>query len=149
MISIITMIATALAAIGSIAAAIAAWKSANSWRESQRFDSRIKSVQAWVGEAAAFRGRLKFVYKQQLKWPDDQKDIEYISTHYWSWVALWPSARASLDGDLKKQAEILWSNVYESYNALMSNGGDLGKLGKSVEAVYNNDLLVKVLAHKS
>ena len=143
------MVATALAAVGSLVAAIAAWKSANSWRVSQRFDSRSKAVQAWVGEAAAFRGRLKFVYKKQLKWPEDKTDIEYLSGHFFLWVALWPSVRASLDGDLVTQAESLWGGVFTSYSALMDGSGDIDQLGVSVESVYNSDLLKKVLANKS
>lgn len=143
------MIATALAAIGSLVAAWAAWKSTNSWRISQRFDWRSKAVQAWVGESVAFRGRLKFVYKQKLKWPEDKSDIEYISGHFFSWVALWPGVRASLKGDLKVQAESLWENVYNSYSALMDGNGSLEELSVSVQAIYNSDLLEKVVANKS
>lgn len=144
-ITLITMIGTLLSAIGALVAAYAAMKSTKTWKDSQRFDSRSKAVQAWVGGAAAFRGRLKFVYKKQLSWPDDQKEIEYISGHFWSWVALWPSVKASLDGDLRRQAESLWDSVHESYSALMSNKGSVDQLGESVQAIYNSDLLNKVL----
>jgi len=149
LITLITMIGTLLSAIGALVAAYAAMKSTKTWKESQRFDSRSKAVQAWVGEAAAFRGRLKFIYKEKLGWPADQKEIEYISGSFWSWVALWPSVKASLDGDLRKQAELLWGDVHNSYNALMSSEGSLEQLGKSVQAVYNSDLLSKVLENKS
>jgi hypothetical protein len=76
------MIATALAAVGSLVAAIAAWKSAHSWRVSQRFDSRSRAVQEWVGGAAAFNGKLKFIYKEKLNWPEDKTDIEYLSGNF-------------------------------------------------------------------
>jgi len=143
------MITTALAAIGSLVAAWAAWKSANSWRISQQFDWRSKAVQAWVGESVAFRGRLKFVYKQTLKWPEDKSEIEYISGNFFSWVALWPSVRASLRGNLKVQAESLWENVYNSYSSLMDGNGSIDELDASVESIYNSDLLEKVVANRS
>src|SRR5690606_23022825 len=148
-IALITMIGTLLSAIGALVAAYAAMKSTRIWKESQRFDSRSKAVQAWVGEAAAFRGRLKFVYKEKLDWPKDQKEIEYISGHFWSWVSLWPSVKASLDGNVRKQAESLWNDAHNSYSALMSNRGSIEQLGESVQAVYNSDLLNKVLENRS
>ncbi|MDV6315921.1 hypothetical protein [Idiomarina sp. HP20-50] len=148
-ITLITMIGTLLSAIGAVVAAYAAMKSTRTWKESQRFESRSKAVQAWVGEAAAFRGRLKFIHKDKLIWPDDQKEIEYISRHFWSLVALWPSVKASLDGCLRAQAESLWCDVYDSYSALMSNKGSLEQLGDSVQNVYASDLLSNVLEHKS
>lgn len=147
-VTLITMICTLFSAIGALVAAYAAMKSTKVWKESQRFDSRSKAVQAWVGEAAAFRGRLKFVYKDKLSWPNDKKEIEYISGYFWSWVALWPSVKASLDEGQKKQAESLWEGVYKTYRALMSNEGRLEQLGESVEAIYNSDLLDKVLKNK-
>lgn len=128
---------------------LSALKSTRTWKESQHFDLRIKAVQTWVGEAAAFRGRLKLVYKKEFNWPDDQKEIEYISGHFWSWVSLWPSVKASLDGTLREQAEVLWSDVHNSYSALMNGKGNLGQLGESVQAVYNSDLLSNVLENKS
>lgn len=147
-IAVLTMIGTVLSAIGALLAAYAALKSTKLWRQTQRADARSKAVQAWVGEAAAFRGRLKFVYKDSLEWPDDQDQIEYISQHFWSWVSLWPSVKASLNGKLKLQAESLWLDVYNAYSQLISGEGNLNQLGKSVHAVYASDLLDRVLAHE-
>jgi hypothetical protein len=142
------MVGTLLSAIGALVAAKAAMKSTEVWKESQRFDLRSKAVQAWVGEAAAFRGRLKFVYKGKLNWPNDKVEIEYISEHFWSLVSLWPSVKANLDGDLLNQAESLWADVYNVYSELMSNNGNLEQLSKAVEAIYNSDLLNEVLGIK-
>ena len=147
-IALMTMIGTLLSAIGALLAAYAALKSTKTWEKSQRTESRTKAVQAWVGEAAAFRGRLKFVYTNKLNWPENQKEIEYISRHFWSWVALWPSVKATLEGGVKEQAEFLWANVYEAYSQLMSGDGSVEILGETVQAVYTSDLLNKVLANE-
>ncbi|WP_139411917.1 hypothetical protein [Aeromonas veronii] len=143
----ITDIATLISLPVAGAAAWFAWLSANSWKESSLYDSRTKAVSEWVGMAAAFRGRLKFVYKETLHWSkdEDKADIEYVSKHFWSWVELWPSVKASLDGDLKEQAEKLWQKVYEAYSALMNSQCTLDQFGLTVEAVYNSDLLEKTL----
>lgn len=81
-ISTITVIATVLAAIASSVAVIAACISAYSWCVSQRFNSRCNAVQVWVGGAAAFNGRLKFIYKEKLSWPQDKIEVKYLSGHF-------------------------------------------------------------------
>jgi hypothetical protein len=64
-------------------------------------------------------------------------------------VSLWPSVRASLNGGLKIQAEVLWNRVYESYSAVMDGSGTTEALITAVTDVYNSDLLEKVITNQS
>ncbi|MFM4707737.1 hypothetical protein ACFX5Z_07720 [Aeromonas dhakensis] len=141
----ITTITTITSVLVAIAAAWFSWLSAVAWKESNLHNIRCAAVSAWVGMAATFRLRLKFVYKQKLQWPEDKKEIELIAEHFLSWVALWPSVRDSLDGDLKIQAIALWNDVHIAHSALMNTNCTVEQFGTSVEAVYNCDLLEKTL----
>ena len=139
-IAVVTMIGTLLSAVAAVIAAWAAARSLKTWKASVRYERRCDAVAAWVGGAAIFRGKLKFIYKEQIAWPADKQDIEYLSGHFWAWVALWPSVRAALHGDIGVQAERLWGSVFSAYQQAMG-GGPLNELGAAVEAVYNSNLL--------
>lgn len=132
--------ATVMTAIAAAFSAYGALLGAKAWKTSIRYERRCDAVAAWVGGAAAFRGRLKFVYADNLTWEKNRKEIEELSAHYWAWVALWPNAYASLIGESKKQAETLWTAVFYGFEQTM-NGGSKDRLEAAVEAVYNSDLL--------
>jgi len=143
------MISTFLSALGALIAAYAAMKATKSWKAQSRFDSRREAVNAWVGGAMTFRGRLKFIYKDNVKWPDDKKEIEYISENFWNWASKWPSAKANLDGELRAEAEKLWLNIFDTYNPVMDGHGNLKDLYAAVEKIYNSEILEKALSAKS
>lgn len=139
-VAIITMIGTLLSAVAAAVAAWAAVIASRAWKASMRYERRCDAVAAWVGGAATFRGKLKFIYKEQVNWPADKQEIECLSGHFWAWVALWPNVRAALCGEPKAQAERLWGAVFSAYQQAMS-GGPLADLGVAVEAIYNSDVL--------
>lgn len=145
LIALLTMVATCIAACAASYAAYATMKGAKSWKEQSDFETKRDAVSAWVSGAATFRGRLKFVYKKNVKWPEDKKEIEYVSEHFGNLVALWPSAKASLSGELRTEAENLWQDVFTAYSAFMSGSYDIEQLGLSIEAIYNSELLNKVV----
>ncbi|MFM5554176.1 hypothetical protein [Aeromonas veronii] len=141
----ITAIASLISVLVAIAAAWFSWISANAWKESSIHAIRTKAMSDWIGMAAFFRGTLKPFDKRTLRWPEDKDAIEYVSEKYWSWVALWPSVKASLEDDLKKQATDLWDNSHEAYNSLMDGECTVEQFALMVEAIYNSDLLERVI----
>lgn len=140
-IALLTMLGTLLSAVAAMVAARAAVKASKSWKDSVLYERRCNAVAAWIGGAATFRGKLKFIYKEQLDWSTDKQEIECLSGHFWAWVALWPSVRAVLRGEARQQVEQLWNNVLSAYQQVMAHGDQLTKLGEAVEAVYNSDVL--------
>ncbi|KLD71236.1 hypothetical protein [Xanthomonas pisi] len=139
-VSLVTLIASVLSSIAATLAAYGAITGAKAWKASVRYERRCDAVTAWVGGAATFRGRLKFIYGGNLTWPEDKDEIEYLSAHFWAWVALWPSVNASLTGEAKVHAQRLWTAVFDEYREVMS-GTALDRLEAAVEAVYNSELL--------
>jgi len=135
-----TLVATVITAIAAAFSAFGAIIGARAWKKSIRYERRCDAVAAWIGGAAVFRGALKFVYADNLTWDKNKKEIEAISARYWAWVALWPNAYASLNGEPKKQAHALWMAVFEGFEQIMS-GGSKDRLEAAVEAVYNSGLL--------
>ncbi|HKM37653.1 MAG TPA: hypothetical protein VJY83_08475 [Thiopseudomonas sp.] len=144
--STVTTLASTLAAF---IAAFAALKSVSSWKKQARFESKRDAINTWVSGAVLFRGRLKFIYKSDVKWPEDKAEIELISEHFWNWNSTWPYAKASLDGELEKEAFILWNNVYLSYSSVMEGKANINTLGLAVEAVYNSSIIKSIITKES
>ncbi len=147
--TILQIFGTVITTISASVAAYAAMKSVKTWKQQSKFESRRDAVSAWIGGAAIFKGKLKFIYSEEVNWEKNKNEIEYISKHFWNWVSLWPYTKACLCGDLKKEAETLWANVFSSYKSCMDGSGKIVSLEKSVEAIYNSNILEQIIDNQN
>lgn len=145
-VSLISMIATSISAVSAAGAAIASWRLISGWKKQSAFEARRNSVIEWMSGAALFQGALKQIYSDQVKWPENKEEIEFVSKNFFQLVALWPAVQSTLYGEAKSNAEDLWTNVFSAYNKYMEGSGSLGDLRDAISAIYNSKAMQKVVS---
>ena len=143
-VNLLVMIGTLVSAISAAIAAIATSMLVGGWRNQATYEGKRSAVIAWMSGAALFQGTLKQVYLDKVEWPKDKEAIELVSKSFFSLVSLWPAVQASLSGNPKHNAEVLWSTVFQKYNGYMDGSGNRDALSDAIAAIYNSEHMQKL-----